>query len=199
MLNPRFFPQRTVVFLRAGQGFQHWLPSWELCPSANAARVAENSAQLDNSATTKPVLVLSPTDATEPLSKAESHAVTWQDDQTRLTFDVKLCLWPYRTPPLTTTAMALTQRAPNAADSAAQIWAQAPALTVVHAQSLGDAELVIRMVRGNATVVLNVEALEPSLRRRVVDVIGGGLCAIDAKSTEIGNHVWLLKPVLAGL
>ena len=197
MLNPLAFPQHGLVFLKLGQGFQQRRPSRSQLRAAEQRQAAENTDLLDSEAEKGPDPVSATTVATEPCSQAGSQPVTGQDNQNGMDFDGKGLVWPYGSPPLRRPAMALSQLAPNAADVAAQIWAQAPSLTVVHAQSLNDADTVIKLVRSNATVVLNVEALDPALRRRVVDMVGGGLCAIDASSTEIGNHVWLLKPLLA--
>ena len=72
--------------------------------------------------------------------------------------------------------------------------AGAAELVVLHAHSLSAAEEAIRMVRGNGTVVLNFATMSPSLSQRLLDVVRGGLCAIDGVVEPIGADVLLLSP-----
>ena len=69
-------------------------------------------------------------------------------------------------------------------------------LVVLQAQSLNAAQEAIQNVRDNATVLLNCEGLSRPLSQRILDVVSGGLCAIDGRLTPVGTDVVLLEPAI---
>jgi FtsZ-interacting cell division protein YlmF len=67
-------------------------------------------------------------------------------------------------------------------------------LVVMQARTLAAAAEAIHIVRGRGTVVLNCGAMPAELARRLLDVVQGGLCAIDGALEPIGADVVLLRP-----
>lgn len=72
-------------------------------------------------------------------------------------------------------------------------------LTVLRARNLETAQEAIAIVRANGTVVLNCETMPAELAQRLLDVIGGGLCAIDGSIESISAGVALLRPAFSAL
>ncbi|MBM5801386.1 MAG: cell division protein SepF [Cyanobacteria bacterium K_DeepCast_35m_m2_023] len=70
-------------------------------------------------------------------------------------------------------------------------------LVVLHAHSLNAAQEAIQNVRDNSTVVLNCDGLSQPLAQRLLDVVRGGLCALDGRLTPIGADVVLLQPAIS--
>lgn len=70
-------------------------------------------------------------------------------------------------------------------------------LVVLQAQTLAAAEDAISIVRSNGTVVLNCAAMPAPLAQRLIDLVRGGLCAIDGLVDPIGTQVLLLRPALS--
>ena len=70
-------------------------------------------------------------------------------------------------------------------------------LVVLQACNLDAAEDAIRIVRSRGTVVLNCASMSAELAQRLLDVVRGGLCAIDGCYEPISPQVVLLRPALA--
>lgn len=73
----------------------------------------------------------------------------------------------------------------------------AGAVMVVQARGLADAEVAISSVRQNNNVVLQCGGLEPPLAQRIIDMVSGGICAIDGQIRVISPDVVLCLPALA--
>jgi FtsZ-interacting cell division protein YlmF len=68
-------------------------------------------------------------------------------------------------------------------------------LVLVQARGLDDAEVAITAVRHNSTVVLRCEHLGP----RLIDMVSGGVCAMDGRTHHISPQVVLFLPAAASL
>ena len=75
----------------------------------------------------------------------------------------------------------------------------AGAVVLVQARGLADAEVAISSVRQNNSVVLQCGGLEPPLAQRIIDMVSGGVCAIDGQIRHISPDVVLCLPALANL
>lgn len=53
---------------------------------------------------------------------------------------------------------------------------------------------VVQAIREQATVVLNLTAMEPSLAQRTADFVSGGVRALDGQEHRIGDQVLLFAP-----
>jgi|GEM_PF-4927121 len=70
-------------------------------------------------------------------------------------------------------------------------------LVLVQARGLDDADVAITAVRHNGTVVLQCEHLEPRLAQRLIDMVSGGVCAMDGKIHHISSQAVLFLPAAA--
>lgn len=52
----------------------------------------------------------------------------------------------------------------------------------------------VQAIRDQATVVLNLTAMEPSLAQRTADFVSGGVRALDGQEHRIGDQVLLFAP-----
>ncbi|MEB3173389.1 MAG: cell division protein SepF [Cyanobacteriota bacterium] len=71
-----------------------------------------------------------------------------------------------------------------------------PRLHVMKASSLVDAGSAINLVRSREVVLLDCAALEPRLAQRLLDMVSGGLAAIDGQLHRIGPSLLLASPAL---
>lgn len=72
-------------------------------------------------------------------------------------------------------------------------------LVLVQARGLDDAEVAITAVRHNSTVVLRCEHLGPRLAQRLIDMVSGGVCAMDGRTHHISPQVVLFLPAATSL
>lgn len=84
---------------------------------------------------------------------------------------------------------------PSAAQAyqlSSQAWAAGHhQVVVIQASSLDDAAQVITLVRSNQVVLLNCEALEQGLAQRLIDMVHGGVSAMDGHLQAITQGVVL--------
>jgi cell division inhibitor SepF len=67
----------------------------------------------------------------------------------------------------------------------------APAILVLHPRNLDDGQRAIQAVRRGQSLVLDVSQLDPALGQRLVDIICGGITAMDGQSRRLGEAVFL--------
>ncbi len=70
---------------------------------------------------------------------------------------------------------------------------------VLWARGLDDAGTVISAVRRNGVVVLNCGNLSARAGQRLIDMVSGGLLAIDGQVRRIGDDVLLCCPAITSV
>lgn len=72
-------------------------------------------------------------------------------------------------------------------------------VVLLEARGLDDAEAAITAVRRNSSVVLQCEHMHPRLAQRLIDMVSGGVCAMDGHERRISAQVMLFLPAAAKL
>ena len=67
-------------------------------------------------------------------------------------------------------------------------------LLVFHPRQLEDAQVLIRAVKGNQTVVLNASGADAGEAQRLIDFACGGMEAIDGHTHRIDAETFLFTP-----
>lgn len=57
-----------------------------------------------------------------------------------------------------------------------------------------EAVEIVDCLRGRKPVIVNLEALQPDLARKIFDFLSGALCAIDGKAEKISRGIFLMAP-----
>lgn len=67
-------------------------------------------------------------------------------------------------------------------------------IDVVQPKAFEDSVEIVDCLRAKRPVILNLEAVDPELARKIFDFLSGALCAIDGKAEKISKGIFLMAP-----
>lgn len=67
-------------------------------------------------------------------------------------------------------------------------------IEVYQPKAFEEAVEIVDCLRGRKPVIVNLEAIQPELARKIFDFLSGALCAIDGKAEKISRGIFLMAP-----
>ncbi|MCK8058027.1 MULTISPECIES: cell division protein SepF [unclassified Fusibacter] len=67
-------------------------------------------------------------------------------------------------------------------------------IEVFQPKVFNEAVEIVDCLRSKKPVIINLEAIEPELARKIFDFLSGALCAIDGKAEKISRGIFLMAP-----
>jgi cell division inhibitor SepF len=67
-------------------------------------------------------------------------------------------------------------------------------IEVFQPKTFNEAVEIVDCLRAKKPVVINLEAIEAELARKIFDFLSGALCAIDGKAEKISRGIFLMAP-----
>lgn len=67
-------------------------------------------------------------------------------------------------------------------------------IEVYQPKAFEEAVEIVECLRGRKPVIVNLEAIQPELARKIFDFLSGALCAIDGKAEKISRGIFLMAP-----